>query len=190
MRRWRNRLLWTLGVALVTLAIWWRPQAPVEPMGPALTLPADPPDLYIRVLEQTRYNEAGNPTMRTEARDLAFYEARERSLVTEPVVFLLEDQQPNWRIESRTATLYNNGDTDFEEDVEVLEMGAASPIRLTTSWLRVEQEGSFVTTPRPVKLVEGRQVATGIGMDADLAAADPEIKLKAEVAIRYEADSH
>lgn len=189
MTRWRNRLLWTLGVALVAVAIAWRPG--VSPAGPEpqLTLPEDPPDLYMRDLTQVRYNEAGQPTMHTEAVDLAFYEAREHSLVSEPVVHLLTDTRPDWRIVSRTATLFNSGDAEFEQDVEVTELDAVPPLALTTSWLRVEQNGSFVTTPRPVKLVEGRQVATGIGMDANLADADPTITLKSEVAIRYEANS-
>lgn len=154
-----------------------------------MSLPADPPDLYIRGLKQIRYGAGGKPTMHTQALDLAYYEARSHSLVTEPEVFLLENTEPDWRIVSRTATVFNNGDAEFERDVEVTEVASKPPVQLTTSWLRLERDGSFVTTPRPVKLVEGSQVATGVGMDANLVSDDPVITLKSEVAIRYEADS-
>lgn len=186
---WRNRLLWLLGIALVAAAIWWTPGSRTPEPTTGLELPADPPDLYIRDLDQTRYDIAGQPSMRTEAEDLAYYEARELSRISTPRVLLLENGTPEWRILSRTATLFNNGDVEFEQDVEVRELDATPAMTLTTDWLRAEQDGSFVTTPRPVRLVEGNQVATGVGMDADLAASDPVITLKSEVAIRYEAVS-
>lgn len=189
MTGWRKRLLWLLGIVPVAAAIWWTPGSRPPETTAGLELPDDPPDLYIRGLDQTRYNAEGRATMRTEAEDLAFYEARERSRISTPRVFLLENGAPEWRILSRTATLFNNGDVEFEQDVEVRELGATPPMTLTTDWLRAEQDGSFVTTPRPVRLVEGNQLATGTGMDADLAASDPVITLKSEVAIRYEADS-
>lgn len=189
MTAWYRRLLWALALAVLALVIWWQPVDREPATVDRLVLPENPPDLFIQRLNQTRFDETGQPVMRTRADTLAYYEADEESLITEPVVNLLNEDRPDWRIVSRVATLYNNGDTVFEQDVVVREQTGEMPSVLETDWLKVEREGAFVTTPRPVKLTQGPQIATGVGMDAELAGDDPVITLKSEVAIRYEANS-
>ncbi|GGX70264.1 LPS export ABC transporter periplasmic protein LptC [Saccharospirillum salsuginis] len=188
---WSRRLLWAAALGVLAWVIWWQPVDRERLTTDRLDLPENPPDLYIQQLNQTRFDETGQPVMRTRADTLAYYEADEESLITEPVVNLLNDDpnRSDWRIVSRTATLYNNGDTLFEQDVVVREQTNDMPSVLETEWLKVEQDGAFATTPRPVKLTQGPQIATGVGMDAVLAGDDPVITLKSEVAIRYEADS-
>lgn len=188
---WSRRLVWALSLLILALVVWWQPADRDQPTENRLQLPDNPPDLYIQDFNQTRFDETGEPVMRTRAEALAYYEADGESLVTEPVVLLLsqEPTRPDWQIVSRIATLFNSGETVFEQDVVVREQVERQPSILETDWLKVEQEGAFATTPRPVKLTQGPQIATGTGMDATLAGDDPVITLKSEVAIRYEANS-
>ncbi len=188
---WLRRLvIWLAPVVVLALFIGWQPDSTRDASSAStLALPDVPPDLYIQDLDQTRFDETGKAVMHTQAVSLAYYEDREESLIDTPVVLLLNEERSNWHIVSKTATLHNNGDTIFEEDVVVSEQVVEMPAILETQWLKVEQEGAFATTPRPVKLTQGPQLATGVGMDAELASDDPVIKLKSEVAIRYEAES-
>lgn len=188
---WLRRLvIWLAPVVVLAMFIGWQPDSATNaPSTSTLALPDVPPDLYIQDLDQTRFDETGKAVMRTQAESLAYYEDREESLIAAPVVLLLNEKRSNWHIVSKTATLHNNGDTIFEEDVVVSEQVVKMPAILETQWLKVEQDGAFATTPRPVKLTQGPQLATGVGMDAELASDDPVITLKSEVAIRYEADS-
>lgn len=184
-RHWLTALV---ALAILALVIGWQLRSTEPPDQAELDLPDAPPDLFIRTFQQTRFDAEGRPSLYTVAASLAFYEDRGESLVRDPTVRLVGTSGADWNIRSSRATLHDNGDVVFEDDVRVRELSGAQPWRLTTEWLRVEDDGAFVTTPRPVRLTQGPQVATGVGMDADLTAADPVLTLKSEVAIRYEAD--
>jgi LPS export ABC transporter protein LptC len=108
--------------------------------------------------------------------------------MTSPVMTLRSNAGQPWRITSGQAILFNDGSANFKHNVEVTELNDPDGMQLFTDWLRVEQNGRFVTTPRPVRLLQPGQVARGVGMDAILTDDDSEITLKSEVSIRYDAN--
>jgi LPS export ABC transporter protein LptC len=184
----RRTLFITLGVGVVALAIGWQSGRDDEPEQSRLTLPDNAPDLYIEQPQQTQFDASGRLSMSAEAESLAYYEDRGESLMTSPVMTLLSNAGQPWRITSGQAILFNDGSANFERDVEVTELDDPNAMQLFTDWLRVEQNGRFVTTPRPVRLLQPGQVARGVGMDAILTDDDSEITLKSEVSIRYDAN--
>jgi LPS export ABC transporter protein LptC len=177
-------------IALVLIAIvigWQVSQTPGSERG-RLILPENAPDLYIEQPVQTRFNTLGQPTMRASAEALSFYESSGESLMTQPIMVLMSNPDELWQITSEHAILYDDGSADFERDVAVIELNTPQGMQLYTDWLRVEQNGRFVTTPRPVRLIQPGQEATGVGMDAFLTGEDSELTLKSEVSIRYDAN--
>ncbi|MCH8529615.1 MAG: LPS export ABC transporter periplasmic protein LptC [Saccharospirillum sp.] len=189
MPRYLQRSLWVLSLLAMALILWWRPGQTDLATDPGLALPADPPDLYVEDVQQTYYNREGIPTGTLRADSLAFYEDRGSSDIINPQLQQLEDEVVVWTVQSLRALLLNNGDVEFIDQVEVREESVAQPWLLETDWLRLEQEGRFATTPSPVKLTQGNQLATGIGLDAWLTGEKPELILKSEVAIHYEMDA-
>lgn len=183
-----QRGLWVLSLLAMALILWWRPGETELSTDPSLSLPDDPPDLYVENVLQTHFNREGEPTATLLADSLAFYEDRGSSNILNPRLSRLEAETVVWTVQSLHALLLNNGDVEFMEEVEVREVSAAQPWLLETDWLRLEQEGRFATTPSPVKLTQGSQLATGIGLDAWLSGDNPELILKSEVAIHYEMD--
>ena len=183
-----QRGLWVLSLLAMALILWWRPGETELPTEQGLSLPEDPPDLYVETLLHTYFNRAGEPSATLRAHSLAFYEDRGSSIILSPRLSRLEAEAVIWTVQSLRALLFNNGDIEVLEEVEVREGSAAQPWLLETDWLRLEQEGRFATTPSPVKLTQGSQLATGIGLDAWLSGDNPELILKSEVAIHYEMD--
>lgn len=179
-----------IATALLVLAaiIWWRPADAPPSANIELELPEDPPDLFIRTFQQTRYNTDGQPNLYTAASSFAYYQDSGNSRVTLPTVRLVRDNGPDWTIRAQLATLFSNGDTIFEDTVRVHELSDVNRWELATDWLKVSQNGDFVSTPEPVKLTQGPQVATGVGFSADLTTDDPVLTLQSEVAIHYEVD--
>lgn len=184
----RTALPIVTGLLILAAVIWWRPAAPPPSTSTDLELPDDPPDLFVRTFQQTRYDASGQPSLYTVASSLAYYEETGDSQVTAPTVRLIRDQGNDWSVRSREATLYSNGDVLFEQAVEVREITDLTGWTLTTDWLKLIDNGDFVTTPHPVRLTQGPQVATGVGFEADLTTEDPVLTLQSEVAIHYEAD--
>ena len=119
---------------------------------------------------------------------MAHYEASGESFMIRPVITLLTNTAQPWRITSGEAILFPDGSAHFEHNVALTEMVDPKGMQLLTEWLRVEQDGRFVTTPRPVRLLQPGQVARGVGMDAILTENDSDITLKSEVSIRYDAN--
>lgn len=186
----RLRTALPIATALLVLAaiIWWRPTDAPPSFNTALELPDDPPDLFIRTFQQTRYDTSGQPSLYTVASSFAYYQESGNSEVTVPMVRLIRDNGPDWTIRSQIATLFDNGDVIFKDAVRVQELNEFARWELATNWLQVTQNGDFVSTPEPVRLTQGPQVATGVGFNADLTTDDPVLTLQSEVAIYYEAD--
>lgn len=189
MPRYLQSGLWIFSLLAMALILWWRPGQSDLSTDPVLALPDDPPDLYVEEVQQTYFNREGLPTGTLRANSLAFYEDRGSSDILNPQLNQLEDEVVVWTVQSLRALLLNNGDVEFIDQVEVREENVVQPWLLETDWLRLEQAGRFATTPSPVKLTQGNQVATGIGLDAWLTGDNPELILKSEVAIRYEMDA-
>lgn len=188
MTRQRTLLTITTGLLVLAAVIWWRPATEPPRLSTELELPAEPPDLFIRTFQQTRYNTDGQPVLYTVASSFAFYQDTGVSQVTNPTVRLIRDNGVDWSIRSQSATVLSNGDTHFEKDVKVQELSEVNRWELATERLDVTQNGDFVSTDEPVKLTQGPQVATGVGFNADLTTDDPILTLQSEVAIYYEAD--
>lgn len=184
----RRSLLIAASLGLTALVIWWQTDRQDTGSQARLTLPEDAPDLYIEQPEQTRFDSLGQPNLRARADSLAYYERDGESLMTQPIMTVLSSPDRPWRITSEQAVLFEDGSANFEQNVAVIEQQAPDGIRLYTDWLRVERNGRFVTTPRPVKLLQPGQEARGIGMDAILTGDDADITLKSEVSIRYDAN--
>lgn len=185
----RRRTLIVAGsLGLIALAIWWQTDREQTAGQARLELPENAPDLYIESPRQVRFDAQGQPELRAQAESLAYYESNGESLMTEPVMTLLSNPDQPWQITSDHATLFSDGSANFEQNVEVIEQQAVGGMQLYTDWLRVEQNGRFVTTPRPVKLLQPGQEARGVGMDAILTGEDSDITLKSEVSIRYDAN--
>lgn len=184
----RRTLIVATSLGLVALAIWWQ-SGQNESAGRArLDLPENAPDLYIEQPDQTRFDATGQPELRAQAESLAYYESNGESLMTRPVMTVLSSPDQTWKITSDQAVLFNDNSMNFEQNVEVIEQQTPEAMQLYTDWLRVEQNGRFVTTPRPVRLLQPGQEARGIGMDAILTGEDSDITLKSEVSIRYDAN--
>ncbi|WP_108125918.1 LPS export ABC transporter periplasmic protein LptC [Saccharospirillum mangrovi] len=187
--RWlRTALPITTALLILAAVIWWRPAAAPPSFSTDLELPADPPDLFIRTFQQTRYDAAGQPSLYTVGSTFSFYQDSGNSQIQSPTVRLIRDNGPDWTIRSEAATAFSNGDVVFEDDVKVQELSDFNRWELITDWLTVTENGDFVSTPEPVKLTQGPQVATGVGFNADLTTDDPVLTLQSEVAIHYEAD--
>lgn len=184
----RRSLIVAASLGLIALAIWWQTDRDQSPGQARLELPENAPDLYIERPDQTRFDAGGQPELRAQATTLAYYENNGESLMTAPVMTILTNPDQPWQITSDHATLFNDGSANFEQNVEVTEQQAIGGMQLYTDWLRVEQNGRFVTTPRPVRLLQPGQEARGVGMDAILTGDDSDITLKSEVSIRYDAN--
>lgn len=189
MPRYLQRGLWLLSLFAMALILWWRPGQSDLASDQGLALPVDPPDLYVEDVQQTHFNQEGLPTGKLRADSLAYYEDRGSSDILNPELNRLENEVVVWTVQSLRALLLNNGDVEFMDEVEVREENVVQPWLLETDLLRLEQGGRFATTPSPVKLTQGNQLATGIGLDAWLSGDNPELILKSEVAIRYEMDA-
>ncbi|WP_028669366.1 LPS export ABC transporter periplasmic protein LptC [Saccharospirillum impatiens] len=184
----RPSLIIASSLVLIALAIWWQTSRDEITGQARLELPENAPDLYIEQPDQTRFNIEGKPQMRARAESLAYYESKGESLMRLPVMTVLSSPDKPWRITSEQAVLFDDGSINFEQNVEVIEQQTQGGMELYTEWLRVEQNGRFVTTPRPVRLLQPGQEARGIGMDAVLTGDDSDITLKSEVSIRYDAN--
>jgi len=186
----RLRTALPIATALLVLAaiIWWHPAATPPSFNTELELPDDPPDLFIRTFQQTRYDTSGQPSLYTVASSFAYYQNSGNSQVTIPTVRLIRDNGPDWTVRSQAATLLNNGDVIFKDAVKVNELSDLAGWELATDWLQVTENGDFVSTPEPVRLNQGPQVATGVGFNADLTTDDPVLTLQSEVAIHYEVE--
>lgn len=184
----RRTLIIATSLGLVAFAIWWQTGQDESAGQARLELPENAPDLYIEQPDQTRFDATGQPELRARAESLAYYESTGESLMTRPVMTVLSSPDQPWQITSDQAVLFNDGSMNFEQNVEVIEQQTTDSMQLYTDWLRVEQNGRFVTTPRPVRLLQPGQEARGIGMDAILTGDDSDITLKSEVSIRYDAN--
>lgn len=184
----RRSLIIATSLGLIALTIWWQTGRDEISRKARLDLPENAPDLYIEQPDQTRFDIEGRPELRARAESLAYYESNGESLMKLPVMTVLSSPNQAWQITSKQAVLFNDGSVNFEQNVEVIEQQDTAGMQLYTDWLRVEQNGRFVTTPRPVRLLQPGQEARGIGMDAILTGDDSDITLKSEVSIRYDAN--
>ncbi|MHA7881066.1 MAG: LPS export ABC transporter periplasmic protein LptC [Saccharospirillum sp.] len=181
--------LWLVSLLVMAVALWWRPGQDNPPATAPLALPEDPPDLFIEQVRQTRFDVQGEGSATLQADSLAHYEALGSTRIVHPLLSQLQEGVIRQTIAADQALLFNNGDVEFVDEVIVQAQNTVQPWQLETDWLRLEQGGRFATTPSPVKLTQGNQQATGIGLNAWLAGENPELTLLSEVAIRYEMDA-
>jgi LPS export ABC transporter protein LptC len=182
----RNLSLWII-VAFSAVLFFWLNQSneTAQPVS-EIELPADSPDVYITGLDLTRYNSDGKVVMTTKAETLSVFESTGLSYMTKPDVVIREQEIDTWRIKAKTATIFDNEDIEFSENVLVVQLTAAPPVIIASDSLKVTRKGQLISTDQAVQIVKGNHSTNAIGMEVKLDTIEPIIQLLSDVRFQYD----
>lgn len=153
----------------------------------AFELPEQTPNIYMTDIKLTRYNSLGQAEVYIESKDVAVYQSRGETLLSEPDITLLNQAKNDWKITANRAVLYDNDDVEFFTDVTMIEQTTAlTATSLSSDYFFVTDSGQWVSTDRAVAVRQANNRSNAIGMTADLSTPSPIINLIDEVTFYYE----
>jgi len=186
MDKLRNGVIWCVAIAIVFTTYWMSQDEPKQVETETISLPENPPDVYITGMFLTQYNELGIATMTIKSDAASVYNDTATSHLTNPIVTFIQDGVETWRISSQEATVIGDETISFDKNITTLQLTEAVPFILTTDHMLVNQTDLTVTTPLPVTIIRGQQVLNGIGMTIHLESDEPKIELHSEVSFSYD----
>lgn len=144
------------------------------------------PDAIMEHFSATTLDEHGKPRGVMEGQKLLHYSDDDSTEVIFPHVTSLSTDHPPVHITSLHGLISSKGDeVFFDHTVRVLRV--ANPLRaaltLTTEYLHVIPDKDWCDTDKPVRVVEGSDVLTAVGMEMDNQART--LKFRAQVKIDY-----
>lgn len=169
----------------VALFIWLREEKENDVFILDINLPDERPTLFMANVDIQQISSDGTVVMTTKADDLSVYEASNTSLLTNPMVTLQSKSMPTWQITSEAATLKND-ETIFEHNVIAIKTNDKTPLVVKSEQLIISESGEVIHSPLKVRLQQGLNTATGIGMNVSNTPDTQTIELLSEVIFNYE----
>lgn len=187
MPAWRTKATIFLAVATAALFVLLQPDLDIpNPSEGVLSLPADTPDIFVTGVNLTRFDRAGQLQLSLIGESLALYNDRDETFVNQPDVTLYNDQQANWRITSAVATLFGAEQALFEGDVVATELERSTTAQLFSEAMTINPTEQTLSSDVFVRLSQGPNTATAIGMTAKVDTMGSTIHLLSEVTFSYD----
>ncbi|MDD2775858.1 MAG: LPS export ABC transporter periplasmic protein LptC [Gallionella sp.] len=144
------------------------------------------PDAIMESFSAIALDERGKPRGIMAGQKLLHYSDDDSTEVIAPHVTSLSVDHPPVHITAQHASISSKGDEIFfDRAVRVLRVANAQRVALTmdTESLRVIPDKDWCETDRPVRIVEGQNILTAVGMEMDNQTRL--IKLRAQVKSDY-----
>lgn len=128
------------------------------------------PDAIMENFSATTLDAQGKPRGVMAGQKLQHYSDNDSTEVTAPHVTTLSAEHPPVHITAQHALISSKGDEIFfDRAVRVLRVASAQRVELTmdTEYLRVIPDRDWCETDQPVRVVEGQNILTAVGMEMD-----------------------
>jgi lipopolysaccharide export system protein LptC len=155
-------------IALAGMTVWLERTTRVEDKPTSGKLRHDP-DVIIDNFTLQRYDENGAVQHTLTAKQMRHFPDNDSAELDEPKLLYQGKLAPT-HISAERATLGRDGkEAILRDNVKVLREATAgrAEMTLSTSLLHVYPEDEIARTDQPVRLTQGKSVATGVGMVAD-----------------------
>jgi lipopolysaccharide export system protein LptC len=150
----------------------------------------DEPDYFVEGLALTQMNDAGLPAYRLEAEGLRHQPDSDTTEFIRPRVVSLDPQRPRIVAVADRGTIARDGnETRLTGNVVITRAATAQAeaLRAETDAAVVLPEREIVRTDRPVRITQGTNVLTGVGMELDNEAR--RLRLDSDVRVVWQARS-
>jgi lipopolysaccharide export system protein LptC len=158
-----------LMLLLAALTYWL--QLTVNDVGPARERgPDSEPDFTIDNLRVTRTNAAGLPDYVLTGVRMEHFRNNDTTQVSKPALTHFAPGAPPVHLAAERGVVTGNGDQyDFYDHVVVTREAAVNSAALTmnTEYLKVLPDKALASTDRPVTIIQGESVLTGVGLELD-----------------------
>ena len=155
-------------IALAGMTVWLERTTRIDDKPGSGKLRHDP-DVIIDNFTLQRYDENGVVQHTLTAKQMRHYPDNDSAELDEPKLLYQGKLSPT-HISAEHATLGRDGkEAILRDNVKVLREATAgrAEMTLSTSLLYVYPEDEIARTDQPVRLTQGKSVATGVGMVAD-----------------------
>lgn len=160
-----KRLL-TLSIFAIIALVFWGLQMFEEEKQDAVKDEVEPHfvDLFMRNFTLTAMNENGKPGYRLQASYFEHYNDGSNSLVEEPVIHLLEENN-SWIITAKTGELDNDNNVIVLHDNVVMQQQQTDiPVHVKTSQLEINTNSKVARTDQRVNITQGELKLESRGM--------------------------
>jgi lipopolysaccharide export system protein LptC len=181
----KNLLLVALALLLVALGNWLVEQGAKEVDKRLAPESVVQQDYYLNEVTITAFDEKGQPQHRLQASQLSHITAAEQTEIQQPDLEVLAQNKVVWHV------VAERGEINVQQDLVLLQgkvnltqPDKGTPLRLTTSALRIQPKRGRADTDQPVSLTQGNSRIDAVGMNID--QQEQRLLLLSQVRGRYE----
>jgi lipopolysaccharide export system protein LptC len=152
--------------------------------------PSTEPDYFVEGLALITMNESGAPSFRLEAERLRHYGEDDSTEFVRPRLVSLDPGRPRVVVVAERGRVSNDGNEAHLFGNVVITRAAtagAAAMRAETDYAVVLPDRDLVRTDRPVRIVQGGNTLTGVGMELDNKAR--QLRLDSQVRAVWQADA-
>jgi lipopolysaccharide export system protein LptC len=168
----RRLIAFSLLLASLLSIVWWIREwmTPEETTGKAAI---ESPDYYAEQLSVQSYDENGRLKQTLKTPHMEHFASNDTAILSQPRLWRYNPDTPPWRMRAEKALADSTNDKIFmpgEVFIDRDAYGANAAYRVTTRDLTLETADAHATTAAPVRIENGRQWITAVGMEGWLKA--------------------
>lgn len=166
-----TRVLILLIFALAAVFSWWLSRTTLPSLMPQVDKTRHYPDYYLTNFMLTTMDDNGVPRNQLSAENMFHYSDDDTSNLEKPNLVIFQNGMDSWEIRAERGLVSEGGKAVMlAGDVFIEQVNGRSDrnLKIITSDLSIRTEEDFVTTEKPITIVDDFGVTEAVGMRADL----------------------
>lgn len=171
-------ILLVIAIALVLGSMWINMVLKKSALKDIPDIERTAPDYTVENFRYFRFLNDGTPQYEAIGKKLTHYPSNDIYKIEDPLVFILGEQKQLQTIKANDALIEDfNTKIHLSNNVEMEEEGIGNKAakKLNTQYLLIYPDEEIATTDKAVKIVQGKNTMTGIGMTANSATKELEM---------------